>query len=111
LKRGDLYRVYRGSKRDLKNYRVFAVVSRQVLIDSKFSTAICAPIYSNYNGISTQVPVGVDEGLKHNSYIYCDELVSIPKSGLTDFIGTLPSKKIEELDRALAIALAIDLPD
>lgn len=86
-------------------------MSRQVLIDSKFSTAICAPIYSNYNGISTQVPVGTDEGLKHSSYIYCDELVSIPKSSLSDFIGSLPLNKIEELDKALAIALAIDTPE
>lgn len=108
MKRGDLYRVYKGARTDPKNYRVFAVVSRQVLIDSKFSTAICAPIYSNYNGISTQVPVGVDEGLKHNSYIYCDELVSIPKSSLSDFIGSLSPEKIEELDMALKIALALD---
>ena len=64
MKRGELYRVYKGSKTDPKKYRVFVVVSRQTVIDSKFSTVICAPVYSNYNGISTQVEVGVDDGLK-----------------------------------------------
>lgn len=83
------------------------VVSRQVLIDSKFSTVICAPVYSNYNGISTQVPVGIQEGLKHNSCIYCDELVSIPKSALTHYIGILSEEKIEKLNKALKIALEI----
>jgi len=108
LKRGDLYRVYKGSKHDTKNYRVFVVVSRQALIDSKFSTVICAPIYSNYLGISTQVPIGIDDGLKHDSCIYCDEIISIPKSLLTVSIGTLSSKKLNELNKALLIAFDLD---
>ena len=38
MKRGDLYRVCQGSKNDPKEYRVFLIVSRQLLIDSNFST-------------------------------------------------------------------------
>ena len=105
MRRGELYRVYRGAPHDPKNYRVFVVVSRQVLIDSRFSTAICAPVYSSYDGLSTQVPVGIDEGLKHDSSIYCDELISIPKASLTHFVGTLSAPKAAALDRALAVAL------
>ena len=108
MKRGDLYRVYKGLKHDPKNYRVFVIVSRQALIDSKFSTVMCAPIYSIYLGISTQVPIGIDEGLKHDSSIYCDEIISIPKSALTDYIGTLSETKIDEINKALAIALEIE---
>ncbi len=108
MKRGDLYRVYKGSKHDSKNYRVFLVVSRQALIDSKFSTVICVPIYSNYHGISTQVPIGVDDGLKHESCIYCDEIISIPKSSLTDYIGTLSVQKLDEVNKALLIALELE---
>ena len=93
MKRGDLYRVYKGSKHDPKNYRVFVVVSRQALIDSKFTTVMCAPIYSNYHELSTQVPIGINEGLKHDSCIFCDEIISIPKSQLTDYIGTLSYQK------------------
>jgi mRNA interferase MazF len=109
LKRGDLYRVYRGSRNDPKKYRVFVIISRQVLIDSKFSTVVCAPVYSKYQGISTQVPVGIDDGLKHDSCIYCDELVSIPKNEMNDYIGTLSNTKIEMLNDALRIALEIDI--
>jgi mRNA interferase MazF len=61
---------------------VFVVVSRQVLIDSKFSTVVCAPVYSAYHGLSTQVLVGIEQGLKHDSSIHCDDLVSLPKSVL-----------------------------
>lgn len=81
------------------------VVSRQALIDSSFSTLICAPVYSRRDGLATQVDAGFDEGLKHDSSIHCDELVSLPKSQLTDYIGSLSSAKILELDQALAVAL------
>jgi len=107
VRRGELYRVARPSARDPKKFRVFAVVSRQVLIDSRFSTVICAPVYSLCLGLSTQVPVGVNEGLKHDSGIYCDELVSLPKTMLTHFVGMLPPDKLRLLDRALLIALQI----
>jgi mRNA interferase MazF len=55
MKRGDLYRVYRGSQYDSKYYRVYLIVSRQELIDSDFSTIVCAPVYTRYSGHATQV--------------------------------------------------------
>jgi mRNA interferase MazF len=107
VKRGELYRVANPSAKNPKKFRVFVVVSRQVLIDSRFSTVICAPIYSTHDGLSTQILVGVDEGLKHDSSVHCDELVSLPKSLLTNFVGLLSPQKTEELNKALSIALDI----
>lgn len=109
MKRGELYRVAHPSAADAKKSRVFAVVSRPVLIDSRFSTVICAPDYTAYDGLATQVPVGADEGLKHDSSIHCDEMVSLPKAVLTNFVGTLPPKVIVDLSKALHVAL--ELPD
>jgi mRNA interferase MazF len=109
VKRGELYRVAHPSARDPKKHRVFAIVSRQVLIDSRFSTLVCAPIYSSHEGLFTQVPVGVDEGLKHDSSIHCDELISLSKSALTHYVGMLSPTKLNELNEALRIAL--ELPD
>ena len=108
MKRGDLYRVYKPGRPDPKNFRDFSVVSRQTVIDSKFSTVICAPVYSRYDGLSTQVKVGTEEGLKHESSIHCDALVSLPKSALTHFIGSLPEAKMEALNTALKIALSVE---
>lgn len=98
----------RPSSRDPKKYRVFVIVSRQILIDSRFSTVICAPVYTSYEGLSTQVPVGIDEGLKHDSAIHCDELVSLPKSILTNYIGSLSPDKQQMLESALKIALQLN---
>lgn len=107
MRRGELYRVRHATSEDPKRSRVFAVVSRQVLIDSRFSTVICAPVYSAYQGLSTQVSVGPDEGLKHESGILCDELVSLPKSVLTDYVGCLSAQKLQQLDQALGMALQL----
>ena len=107
MRRAELYRVKRPSSRDPRKFRVFVVVSRQVLIDSRFSTVICAPVYSAYEGLSTQVPIGTDEGMKHDCSVHCDELVSIPKSMLSDFVSTLPREKIVLLNEALRIALEL----
>lgn len=106
MNRGDLYRVAHPA-RDPNKHRVFVVVSRQVLIDFRFSTVICAPVYSVFDGLSTQVPIGPEESLKHPSSIHGDELVSLPKSMLTNFIGRLPAAKIEVLNQALRMALDI----
>jgi mRNA interferase MazF len=106
VKRGKLYRV-RHPKGDPKRSRVFVVVSRQSVVDSAFSTVTCAPVFSARHGLATQVPVGVAEGLKHDSAIHCDELVSLAKSVLTDYVGSLSSSRIRELDHALAIALEL----
>lgn len=109
MRRGELYRVRHPSRRDPKRFRVFVVVSRQVLIDSRFSTVMCAPVYTAYDGLATQVPVSLEEGLVHQSSICCDEVVSLQKTALTDYVGSLPANKIASLNRALRVAL--DLPD
>ncbi len=111
MKRGELYRVANPSSRDPKRFRVFVIVSRRVLIEARFSSVICAPVYSHHNGLATQVEVGVDEGQKHDGSIHCDELVSLPKSMLTNYIGALSAEKLEQLNLALKIALDLDQQD
>jgi mRNA interferase MazF len=107
LRRGEIYRVHHPSD-DPKLYRCFVVVSRQTLIDSRFPTVICAPILTRGHGFSTQVSLGIDEGLKHESWILCDNLVSLRKVQLTRFVGSLTRSKRDELDRALKMALALE---
>ncbi len=107
MKRGDLYRVEKPSKRDPKSFRVFVVVSRRKFIQTRHQTVICAPVTSTYLSLESEVEIGVDEGLKHESYIHCDELVSIEKAKLTNFIGSLAPQKIEELNDALKFALEL----
>ncbi|MGE5181936.1 MAG: type II toxin-antitoxin system PemK/MazF family toxin [Acidobacteriota bacterium] len=107
MKRGELYRV-RGPTGDTKRQRVFVVVSRPAFVAAPFSTVICAPVYTVRRGIETEVHVGPDEGLKHASAIMCDGLHSLPRTALTDYIGTLSPAKLVELRAAIRIALAVE---
>ena len=106
MRRGELYRVFKPGG-DPKQYRTFAIVSRQALIESRFSTVVCAPVFTAGEGLSTQVAVGPEEGLKHPSWIMCDNLVSLRKSELTNYIGSLSKTKLEELNHALKMALEL----
>lgn len=107
MRRGELYLVQHPSSRDPRRQRVFIIVSRQLLVDSAFSSVICAPVYTRRDGLRTQVDVGIEEGLKHDSSVHCDELMSLSKTSLTNFIGSLSPAKQALLDRALAFALGL----
>ncbi len=103
MRRGDLYRVHKPAG----DPRVFVVLSRQTLINSSFSTVVCARVYTRGAGLTTQVPIGIEEGLKHPSWILCDDLASMRKSDLTHFVGSLSAAKLIEVNRALALALEL----
>jgi mRNA interferase MazF len=51
--------------------------------------------------------VGPEDGLKHDSSIHCDALVSQPKPVLNDYIGGLEPVRLRALDQALRVALAL----
>ena len=88
MKRGDLFRVRRPQGGDPKRSRVFVVVSRQALIDSRFSTLVCAPVYTRRDALATQVEVGLEAVLTH-------------------FVASLASSRVRALGRALGVALAL----
>lgn len=107
MKRGDLVRV-RKPDGDPKQSRVFVVMSRPALIASRFSTVIGAPIYTSRHGLATELNVGIDEGLEHESSVHRDALVSLPKAMLTDFVGSLSLPQLARLDSALRIAVHVE---
>lgn len=68
---------------------------------------ICAPVYSEILGLSTEVVITPQEGVRYTSSVRCDLLVSIFKKRLTNLVGRVPPAKIFELDAALAEALGL----
>lgn len=104
MKRGELYRV-RKPGGDTRLFRTIVIVGRQTLVDSRFPNVTCAAVMSEGQGLATQVRVGIDEGLKHDSWIHCDDLRSILKSELTQYVGSLQPTKVRILNYALSVAL------
>ena len=109
MTRGEIYRTQervaeRGGKPGF-----YVVVSRSFIAEHEdVSTVVCAPVYSEVLGLTTEVVLGPEEGLSRTSAARCDFLTLMFKRRLTHFVGTLSRTKIGELSRALATAL--DLP-
>jgi mRNA interferase MazF len=109
VRRGEIYRTReripeRGSK---PGY--YVVVSRTFVAEhDDVSTVICAPVYGEILGLTTEVVLGPDDGLPRACAVRCDFLTLMFKNKLTHFVSTLSAFKLAQLNRALAHAL--DLP-
>ena len=60
-----------------------------------------APVTSTIRAIPTCIPVGVDEGIDHDSVATFDNLASVPKSVLTKRLGRLGVGGREQICSAL----------
>lgn len=83
------------------------VVTRDAAIPM-LSSLICALVTSTFHGHVAEVEVGRDEGLDHDSALNCDNLFTLPNAVLTRRRGRLSLAKLQQLDRALTIALGLD---
>jgi mRNA interferase MazF len=104
--RGEIYRTAERTPERGGKPGFYVVVSRSFIAKSDdVSMVVCAPVYSQVLGLSTEVVVGPEEGLPRVSAVRCDFLVLMFKRKLTTFVASLPPRKVTELNRALAVAL------
>ena len=109
MRRGEVYRTRerlpeRGAKPGF-----YVVVSRTFVAEHENVAVICAPVYSEILGLTTEVVLGSEDGLPHNCAIRCDFLTLMFKNKLTHFVSTLSALKLAQLNRALANALELSL--
>ncbi len=110
MTRGEIYRTReriaeRGAKPGF-----YLVVSRSFIAEHEdISTVVCAPVYGEVLGLTTEVLLGPEQGLPRASAARCDFLTLMFKRKLTDFVGTLSGAKLPELNRALATAFELPL--
>lgn len=108
MNRGEIYRSQ--EKIPERGYKpsFYVIVSRKFVADNEdISTVVCAPIYSELIGLRSEVELGSEDGLPHDSAIRCDFLTLMFKRKLTHFVGTLSADKFKELNRALRYALEL----
>ncbi len=65
-----------------------------------------APITTTTKGLSTEVPVGPENGLEHASVVSCDNIVTIDKAALGRHLGFLLERQEPVLTRAIVSAFA-----
>ncbi|MGF1645623.1 MAG: type II toxin-antitoxin system PemK/MazF family toxin [Kineosporiaceae bacterium] len=68
-----------------------------------------APITSTIRGLSTEVPVGVRNGLDHDSVVTCDLVTTVRRDAVHRPIGLLFDDQEAELARAIGDAFDLAL--
>lgn len=68
-----------------------------------------APITSTIKGLSSEVPVGPDNGLDQDSVISMDNVVTIPANLLVSTVGFLSAEQETLLARATVLAYDLDI--
>lgn len=90
----------------LDKTRPVVVLTRE-LARAAMSKVTVAPITSTMKGLSSEVPLGRENGLEHASAISVDNTVTIPAALLGRTIGFLTEQ--QEAQLATAVMLAFDL--
>ena len=108
MNRGEIWRTREALAERGNKPGFYVIVSRRfVAQNADVATVVCAPIYTRILGLATEVILGPDDGIPHASAIRCDFLSLVFKSKLTEFVAVLRAEKLDQLDRALALALEI----
>ena len=68
-----------------------------------------APITSTAKGLSSEVPVGLPNGLEQDSVISLDNVVTIPVGLLGRNVGFLTADQEAQLARAMVVAYDLDI--
>lgn len=87
--------------------RPVLILTRQEMIPY-LTTVTVAPITRTIRGVPSEVLVGTTEGLREHSAMNLHHLVTIPKDGLSRFLGTLSPAKMRQVKAALCFALGFE---
>ncbi|MBA0124000.1 type II toxin-antitoxin system PemK/MazF family toxin [Haloechinothrix sp. YIM 98757] len=90
----------------LDKSRPVLVLTRE-LVRPHLTRVTVAPITTTTRGLSTEVPVGRDNGLDHDCVVSCDNIVTVPATTLGRQVGYFLPR--QEPGLAEAIRSAFDL--
>jgi mRNA interferase MazF len=108
MKRGEIYRTSERVAERGHKPGFYVVISRDFIAQNEdVATVVCAPVYREILGLKSEVVLGIEEGLPRESAIRCDFLSFMFKGKLSQFVGSLPPSKLEELNSALRYSLQL----
>jgi mRNA interferase MazF len=100
VNRGEIW-LYQFSHPDKR--RLVLVLTRQEVIPL-LSTVMVAPVTATVRGAPSEVLVGLQEGLKHESAVNLDHVQTVEKARLRQLVGRLGRHQMQQVCRALAVA-------
>jgi mRNA interferase MazF len=88
---------------EMDKMRPVVLMTRE-MIAGRMQKITVAPITSTIRGLSTEVPVGAENGLDHDSVISCDSLTTVPIDCLRYQVGSLNPQQERQLTEAIKVA-------
>lgn len=85
-----------------------ALILTRELVRSCLTNVTVAPITKTVKGLSTEVPVGIANGLAEQSVVSCDNIQTIPVASLGRQIGYLLASQEAALADAIVNAFDLD---
>lgn len=93
----------------LDKTRPALVLTRQAARGAMTKVTV-APITTTIKGLSSEVPVGPENGLDDDCVISLDNVLTVPANTLGRTIGYLRAEQEAQLARAVVLAYDIELP-
>jgi len=90
----------------LDKLRPVLVLTREE-VRPRLNTVTIAPISSTIKGLSSEVAVGRENGLDHESVVQIDNINTIPVSDIGRTVGFLLPSQEEQLSKAIKYAFSL----
>jgi mRNA interferase MazF len=87
--------------------RPVLILSRPSLIDVLHTVTVAA-VTSTLRGVPTEVPLGIEEGLKGPSCVNLCNVFTVRQTDLRTFVGSVSLSKMRTVCDALAVACGCD---
>ena len=109
--RGDMFyaNLGRGIGSEQKGYRPVLVIQNDV--GNKFSPTVIVASITSRVGIKAKLPthyfINTEDGLQAPSIILLEQVRTIDKQRLRQYLGMIPDDIVARVDKALAISVAL----
>ena len=91
----------------LDKVRPIVVLTRDPM-GALLHAVIAAPVTSTIRGLSTEVPIGPESGIRLESVVNLDNVQLVARSRLVKRVGQVSPSTMTDIRRALSIALECD---
>ena len=71
------------------------------------SSVTAAPVTTRIRGIPPEAPVGPEDGLNHVSVVNADDLITVSKNRIDEYIAHLRPEKLRAVHSAIRFALGL----
>lgn len=92
---------------DLDKRRPVVVLTRDPL-GRMLNAVIVGPVTSTVRGLSTEVPVGADDGVRHPSVINLDHIQLVARQRLARKVGVARTETMRAVCTAIDVAVGCD---